>query len=162
MSRRVALLLLSAAAILASTPAEACRFCQSGAEVGRYGNQDPMSSVDFDALTEPYRDMGTPLPKPDEIVTSKAALAQAAAVAVPQPGAAVAPVVPNSFRSRLLPPATAGSAAAPGAPSGSAETDPSKVKPLGTWTSHVVDVSILGALAGVVLFFRRGARRQAA
>jgi hypothetical protein len=162
MNRRVASLLLAAAGIVAFQSADACRFCQSGAEVGRYGNQDPMNSVAFDALTEPYRDMGAPLPKPDEIVTTKAALAQAAAVAVPQPGAEVAPVTPNSFRSRLLQQNPAGAIAVPGGVAGPGESDGSRVKPLGRWTSHVVDASILGALAGVVLFFRRGARRQTA
>ncbi len=117
-----------------------------------------MNAVPFDALVEPYRDMGEPLPKPDEIVTTKAALAQAAALAVPQPGAEVAPLSPNSFRSRLL---REGPAAAAVLPT-KGEADGAQVKPLGTWTSRALDVSIVGMLVGVVLFFRRGTRRQAA
>jgi hypothetical protein len=162
MNPRVASLLLAATGLWAFQSAEACRFCQSGGEVGRYGNSDPMNAVQFDALVEPYRDMGTPLPKPDEIVTTKAALAQAAAVAVPQPGAEVAPVSPNSFRSRLLRQDAAASAALPPAIAGALAADASKVNPLGTWAAHAVDATILGALVGVVLFFRRGRRRQTA
>jgi len=160
MHRRFASLLIAAAGMVAWQSAHACRFCQSGAEVGRYGNQDPMNSVQFDQLADPYRDAANPLPKPEEIVTTKAALAQAAAVAVPQPGAEVAPVTPNSFRSRLLP--ANAPAPAPASVSSRPDVDATKVKPLGTWTSHALDVSILGALVGVVLFFRRGARRQVA
>jgi hypothetical protein len=160
MNPRVASLLLAAAGFCAFQSADACRFCQAGGEMGRYGNSDPMNAVQFDALVEPYQDMGTPLPKADEIVTTKAALAQAAAVAVPQPGAEVAPVLPNSFRSRLLRQDSTAPTTVPRGAVSAVEADASKVAPLGKWASHVVDAAILGALAGVVLFFRRGRRQQ--
>lgn len=128
----------------------------------RYTTSDPMNSAPFDALVEQYRDSAPLAPKAEEIVTSKDALAQAAATATPQPGAEVAPVTPNSFRSRLLRDSPAKTVAAKAPVAGPVSTDGAKVKPLGEWTSRVVDVTLVGTLVGVALFFGRGMRRQTA
>jgi hypothetical protein len=157
MNLRAASLVFVAVWSFSVLPASACRFCNAGPEMDRYTTTDPMNAVPFDALVDQYSDKTRPVPKPEEIVTSKAALAQAAATATPQPGAELAPVTPNSYRSRLL---------RDGAPAKSAAaapaTDGSKVNALGEWTSRAVDVALLGTLVGVGLFFGRGARRQTA
>lgn len=156
MDLRAAILIFVAVWSLSARQAAACRFCQSGPNMDRYTTTDPMNALPFDALVDQYSDSTAPVPKSEEIVTSKAALAQAAAAATPQPGAELAPVTPNSYRSRLLRDAAPARTTAAPAPDGA------KVNALGEWTSRAVDVALVGTLVGVGLFFGRGARRQTA
>ncbi len=158
MNLRAASLVFVAVLSFSVRPADACRFCNAGPNSDRYTTTDPMNAVPFDALVDQYSDATTLVPKPEEIVTSKAALAQAAATATPQPGAELAPVTPNSYRSRLLPATTTAAAKSTSAPA----TDGTKVNALGEWTSRAVDVALVGTLVGVGIFFGRGARRQTA
>lgn len=154
MDLRAAILIFVAVGSLSARQAAACRFCQSGPNMDRYTTTDPMNALPFDALVDQYSDSTAPVPKSEEIVTSKAALAQAAATATPQPGAELAPLTPNSYRSRLLRDAPPARSTAPPALDG--------VHALGEWTSRAVDVALVGTLVGVGLFFGRGARRQTA
>lgn len=156
--RAVSLVFIAALSCLVQ-PSNACRFCQAGPNSDRYSTTDPMNAVPFDALVEQYSDKTPSVPKVQEIVTSRAELAQAAATATPQPGADVAPVTPNSYRSRLLRDAAPGQVAAATA---TPISDGSNVKPLGEWTSRAVDVALVGTFVGVAVFFGRGARRQTA
>ena len=162
MNVRTASVVFAAALSLGLASANACRFCNAGPNMDRYTTTDPMNSAPFDALVEQYRD-ATPLaPKPEEIVTSKDALARAAATATPQPGAEIAPITPNSFRSRLLREVPARTAIAPAPAAAVTAIEGVKVKPLGEWTSRAVDFTLVVALVGVALFFGRGLRRQTA
>lgn len=160
MHLRAAILVFVAVVSFSIRPADACRYCNAGPNSDRYTTTDPMNAVPFDALIDQYSDASALVPKPEEIVTSKAALAQAAATATPQPGAELAPVTPNSYRSRLLPTATTAAAKTTSAPAPA--SDGSKVNTLGEWTSRAVDVALIGTLVGVGIFFGRGARRQTA
>ncbi len=159
MKRILAAFTLVLACALLAPRLEACRFCRSGPDMDRYGVSDPMNGFSPDAVIEQFREEApAPVPKPGELVTTRAALAEAAASATPQPGAPAAPVAANSYRARLLQvSATAPAAPLPVAPPRVLESR--TVAPLSDWTARALDASLLAGIVGLGYFFRRGPRR---
>ncbi len=166
MKRSAAFLGLALVGLALATEAEACRFCRVGPDADRFGVSDPMNAFNPDALIEQYRsDTVVPAPKTAELVTSTAALAEAAAAATPQPGSAQAPTA-SSYRARLLKVSNPVDATALGsapavapAPPRTSDVSTPRVEPLSDWTAHLVDGSLLAGALGIGLFLRRQARR---
>ncbi len=139
-----------------TAPAFACKFCRPGGEYDRYTPDDPMSAFAPDAATIARgQEAGSPptaapaAPKPEDLVTSRAALTAAMASA-PAPAPDSPAPTAGSYRERLLRPVSY-------SPPAAAATVPAATPSAGLSVSaaRVVDGTLVLAVLGVIGFFVR-------